>query len=242
MIKSTGTLRIRVESPTAAVYVSPPGEVSFGRSTATSLKLDENYPDENLSRRVGRFVFVNDRWELHNLSDEHTLLVKLKGGLDAALVPGGWPLQLPSGSVGTVSFQTTVDYELRFAVDPIVGGAAPHPDPNDNVGEKSTEDLARSLGLTSEELRMITAMCEPRLRDQSLPSWTIPSAKQVVDRLSIDSKRAEALVDGIAVKLAHVVDGLIGSNEGRATDRRVRIADFAYRRRLVTPADLPSLD
>jgi hypothetical protein len=70
----------------------------------------------------------------------------------------------------------------------------------------------------------------------------VPSTKDVCGRLGITPKRAEDLVDALVVTLAPHVDGVIGSNDGRAVNRRHRIAAFAIDTRCVTARDLRQLD
>jgi hypothetical protein len=217
--------------------------ITFGRSKSCTIKMDADRTDERLSRVTGGFRREADHWQLHNDSGRLDLVVALEGGLRSIVAPGAWPLILPHGAQGIVTIQTTRTYSVGFRVAPETGNKhlQPHVGPMTSVEETVTGDMVTVLGLTEPELAMLAALCEPRLRDASAGSWTVPSTKDVCSRLGTTPKRAEDLVDSLARKFAPVVDGLFGDNRGRANTRRVRLADFALRTRCVTVADLRRL-
>jgi hypothetical protein len=98
------------------------------------------------------------------------------------------------------------------------------------------------FGLTELEIRLLVALCEPRLRNPRLQAYVVPSTAALCDRLDISAKKVEGPVDGLVVRMAPHVAGVIGSNEGRAVTRRHRIAAFALDARCVTASDLRLLD
>jgi hypothetical protein len=106
------------------------------------------------------------------------------------------------------------------------------------IDEATTASLRDLIGLTEPEIRMLVALCEPRLRNPREQAFVVPTTAEVCGRLGISPKRAEDLVDSLSVKLSRHVGGIIGNNEGRAVTRRHRIAAFALDTRCVTVADL----
>ena len=217
------------------------GTITFGRSPYCTIKLDRRRPDPSLSRITGAFRRELDRWQLENLSGRLDLVVKL-AGLRSVLEPGGWPLPLPAGSRGTVAIQTTRGYDFEFAVAPDRSAVRSQPGLLEEPMEGTrTSDLAAELGLNEIELVMLAALCEPRLRDPSVGPWSVPPTKVICARLDISPRKAEDIVDSLAWKFRLVLDGLIGENESRATNRRHRLADFAFRTRCVSVSDLGRL-
>lgn len=224
------------------ICTSTEGEISFGRSRACTIKLDASRLDPGLSRFAGRFRREDHRWHLYNESDRLDLTVEIDGGLFAVVKPGAAFLALPPGATGRVTIQTKQLYPIAFTV--AVEGrtlAAPALAAAVFTGEPTTEDMATALALTDDELGMLAALCEARLRTPTPGPWFVPSAAAVCDRLRISTKRAEKIVDNLAVKLTPYVDGLTGDNRARATTRRQRIADFALQTKCVTFADLRRL-
>lgn len=225
------------------VCTSTEGQISFGRSRACTIKLDASRPDSGLSRFAGRFRREDHRWHLDNESDLLDLTVDIDGGLFAVVKPGAASFALPPGASGRVTIQTKQFYPIAFMVA-VEGGTLPAPALAAAavfIGEPTTEDMATGLGLTDDERAMLAALCEARLRIPTPGPWFVPPAAAVCDRLGIPSKRAEKIVDSLAIKLSPYVEGLTGDNRARATTRRQRIADFALQTKCVTVADLRRL-
>jgi hypothetical protein len=215
------------------------GDTSFGRGAGATIQVGVG--DLHVHRVCGVFRWGTGHWELHNLGAVTTLEVQIEGGLGAKVQVGSHPLILPSNSRGTVRILTPGPYELTFAVtsDPV--RVTPFED-YEGVDDTMTLNGGAGLGLTEPEHLMLVALCELRLRDPSLSPLAIPSTRHICARLGITAKRAEDLVDALVIKLAPYVDGLIGSNAGRAVSRRHQIAAFAYEIRCVSTNDLRLLD
>lgn len=230
-----------------AVHVAAPGErVTFGRLADRTLKLDRRDPDENLSRRTGEFRWDGARWTVVALSDRLELVVELDGGGRATLPPGSDAYILPAGAAGSVVVQTTRRYEIGFAHRVAVSGGSVDPMTTEIDGDGQTSDLRHTLKVNDAELRLLAAMCEPRLRRPGDGLWELPTTAELIDRLRLTGdrpeKRIEDLVDSLTRKLSGVVDGLAGDNRRRATRRRERICEYALHTRLVTTRDLRLLD
>ena len=221
-------------------YTAMPGdEITFGRGTRSTIVIDHR--DLHLHRRTGSFRWEGGGWELHNDGDVATLAVDILGGFEAKISPGAHPLILPKGATGAVRILTPMTYLLAFTTPPATEPEAVRSTPDDEV-EGLTMDPRSGLGLTDNEIQMLVAMCEPRLLDPRLPAFTIPATKDICSRLGINAKRAEDLVDAMVTKLAPYVEGLAGSNDGRAVNRRHRIVAFALETHLITRRDLRMLD
>ena len=218
------------------------GTITFGRSSQCTIKLDADRTDGTLSRVTGVFRREAYRWQVDNMSSGLDLNVDIAGGLDCRVRPGAWPFVLPTGSSGTVTIQTTRWYRLEFTIapEPTVGSGESH-FPALVVNETETSDMATTLQLDDDDLAMLAAMCEPRLLDPAVGPLSVPTTTVVCTRLNITAKRGEAVVLGLAHKFSAVLDGLLGDNQGRATDRRQRMADFAFRTRCVGVRDLRRL-
>jgi len=241
---------IRVEHGGVERMFVPGDEVVFGRGSGATIRI--GVADPHVHRRAGSFRWAGGRWELHNDGEIATLEVHLVGGLEARVFVGSHPFVLPWGAHGTVRTLTPVPYALSFDTFGASPGdgrqSATASESGDGLdcqggsGLNETTSPRSRLGLLPSEVKMLVALCEPRLRDPRLPAFTIPTTKDVCARLGITPKRAEDLVDGLVRKLAPYVDGVIGTNDGRAVNRRHRIAAFAIDTRCVTVRDLRLLE
>lgn len=167
----------------------------------------------------------------------------MDGGFEARISAGADPLILPAGAYGSVHVLTPEHRTLSFATPPTPRVRfVPDEEVDDDVRDLSTVGLREMLGLNELETRMLVALCEPRLRNPRLKAYVVPSTGELCERLDIRPKKAEDLIDGLATKMARHVIGVIGSNDGRATTRRHRIAAFALDTRCVTVSDLRLLD
>ena len=209
--------------------------VTFGRGTAVTIRVGVN--DLQVHRLVGSFMWANGNWLLNNDGNSTTLAVEVDGGLQATIAVGAHSLILPSGASGSVRILTPAPYVLTIETGTGDGTSVESVDLGDDL-DSPTIDVRHGLGLTDAEFTMLVALCEPRLLDPSLPAFTVPSTRDVCDRLGIPAKRAEDIIDSLVTKVTPFVDGVSGSNKGRAMNRRHRIAAFALETRCVVPRDL----
>ncbi len=221
-------------------YVGRPGDaVTFGRGTGVTVRIGMD--DLHVHRLVGSFVWANGNWVLNNEGNSTTLAVAIDGGLQATIAVGAHPLILPTGATGTVRILTPSPYVLAIETGTGDGQFVDSVELGDDL-DSPTIDVRQGLGLSDAEFDMLVALCEPRLLDPSLPAFTVPSTKDVCERLGIPAKRAEDIIDSLVTKVTPFVDGVSGSNQGRAMNRRHRIAAFALETRCVVPRDLRILD
>lgn len=216
-------------------------EVTFGRGSKASVRIGVD--DPFMHRRAGSFRWVDGKWELHNDGGRCALEVEVDGGLEARISAGADPLILPTGAYGSVRVLTPVHRTLSFATPPTPRAIfVADEEEDDGIQDLSTVGLRAMLGLTTQETRMLVALCEPRLRNPRLKAYVVPSTGELCARLDIKPKKVEDLIDGLVTKMAQHVVGIIGSNDGRAITRRHRIAAFALDTRCVTVSDLHLLD
>jgi hypothetical protein len=237
----------RVRSVLVVVYdqvsytAAAGADLTFGRGQSATVRIGVD--DPFMHRRAGSFRWVSDRWELHNDGSRCALDIEVDGGFEARISAGADPLILPAGAYGSVHVLTPVHRTLSFATPPTPRAPVlPEDDDDDDLRDLSTVGLREMLGLNELETRMLVALCEPRLRNSRLKAYVVPSTGELCDRLAIKPKKVEDLIDGLATKMAQHVVGVIGSNDGRATTRRHRIAAFALDTRCVTVSDLRLLD
>ncbi len=217
-----------------------PGDViTFGRGTSCTLRLGDG--DLHVHRLVGSFGWSNGSWTLNNEGSTVSLVVSVEGGLKATIDVGSYPLVLPNGARAVVRIMTPKPYEVEVRTGGGDATAVSMIEVGDHL-DAPTVDIRQGLGLTDAEFAMLVALCEPRLIDPGLQAFTVPSTKEICTRLGISSKRAEDVIDNLVNKLLPFVDGVSGSNQGRAVNRRYRIAAFAIETRCVTDRDLRILD
>ena len=197
--------------------------------------------DLHVHRLVGSLAWASGNWLLNNDGNSTTLAVVIDGGLNATIAVGAHPLTLPTGASGTIKILTPTPYELVITTGPGDGSTVESVAMGDGL-DSPTVDVRQGLGLSDPEFLMLVALCEPRLLDPTLPAFTVPTTKDICERLGIPAKRAEDIIDSLVTKVTPFVDGVSGSNQGRAMNRRHRIAAFALETRCVVPRDLRLLD
>ncbi len=213
------------------------GSVSFGRSTLATLKLDSSHSDTSLSRMAGVVQSSDGSWQVVNTASRTALAVDIDGGLSATLAPGAWPLRLPTPCTGRLKVQTVRLYVVELAVTGVLSRIE-LPSPGD---ETTTASVADSLELTEREHQFLAALAEARLLQPDVGAWKVPPTTQMQDRLGLTAKQIEGLINSITLKFSQYVDGLIGSNSGRANTRRHQLVDFAIRSGCVARHDLAGL-
>ncbi len=213
-------------------------EISFGRSTDASLKLDRAEADRSLSRFAGTASFADNQWVLTNTASQGRLEVLIDGGAQAVLDPGTAPFPLPPPCHATLRVRTVKDYVL----DVIVQGEFLDIRLPEAEGGTTTVNVADYLELTDRERLFLAALAEPRLTNPHAQAWTIPSTEALRERLDLSAKQIEKLLDSLAIKMQPYLGDLIGSNSGRSNTRRFQIVDFAIRTGSVTVGDLRLID
>jgi hypothetical protein len=217
----------------------PQDVVTFGRGATATVRVGTD--DRHVHRLVGSLACVNGNWLLTNEGSVVALAVSIEGGLEATIEVGSHPLILPNGAKAVVRILTPRPYGLEVTTGPGGGAERQAVEFGEDL-DAPTIDVRQGLHLTDPEFAMLVALCEPRLMDPALPAFTVPSTKDICLRLGISAKRAEDLIDSLVTKLAPFIDGVSGSNDGRAVNRRHKIAAFALETRCVGRRDLRMLD
>ncbi len=209
------------------VTLTPPQSLSFGRRA--TLRMDDN---EFLSRVAGRFTFRQGLWWLQNLSRGDMLVSDADRRSSSVLGPKSQFVLTPSRAV--VSFTAgPTRYELwvdRTTALPEL--------PDLLVSGTQTRDFGR-VPLTAEQHLLLVVLCARRLETGEA---AMPPSRQLAHRLGWSITKFNRKLDGLCMKLAREgVRGLHEREGGRASDRRVALADHAIATGLVQDDDLELL-
>ena len=115
-----------------------------------------------------------------------------------------------------------------------------------NLGTRDVNDGQTTVGevtFTQSQFLMILALAEPWLRRVGTGSVEIPQSSQAAKRLGWPLTQFNRKLDNVADKLDRIgVKGLRGGPSSRASNRRVRLVEYAVTSRLVRSEDLYLLD
>lgn len=215
--------------------VEPTGSVTFGREA--DIVVDETNP--YMHRLVGSFLHHNGVWWLRNEGRRTELTLRTDAGARSVL-PTGQSAALTSS--GTVEFESGAGtYDLTYAVQ----GALELP-PLPTSADGNDPSMTREFGVISlndEQRLLLTALCEPRLRDPNAGPDAIPARAQVAHKLGWSVKKFDRKLDYICARLADDgVRGLRGGKGVEANARRSNLVDHALISRIITADDLSLLD
>ena len=161
-------------------YVAPAGtDITFGRSDASTIQIGAD--DLHMHRRAGSFRWNAGRWELHNDGAVSALDVHVDGGFTARISAGSDALVLPSDASGSVEVLTAPPRSLDFTT-PAASALSTQGESGDLINEAATVGLRDLIGLTEPEIRMLVALCEPRLRNPREQSFVVPTTAEICDR------------------------------------------------------------
>lgn len=187
-----------------------------------------------------RFLDVEHRdglWWLRNLGGQLSATVSDRDGrFQAWLAPGAHlPLVFEAMTVRFTAGPTTYEFNLFLSSSPF------DETPNAEASDGSTT-LGRVV-LTPEQLLLIVALAEPSLRSDGSGRSSVPSSAEAAARLGWPLTKFNRKLDNVCQKLKRAgVRGLHGEAGNLASDRRARLVEYALAVRLVTPADVASLD
>jgi hypothetical protein len=223
---------LRVEYGDASYLVEPGREFSIGRES--DLSVDDN---PYLHRRFLRIRADAGLWWLENIGTLLTATVTdASGQVQARLAPGArLPLVFEQAHIvfgaGATSYEMTVHTAGGYygpAVTPVDRGG------DETIGH---------VPLTTSQRQLIVALAEPLLRQTSAGHGEIPSSAEAAERLGWTLTAFNRKLDNVCDKLDRIgVSGLRGAKENLATNRRVRLVEYAVATRLVTRDDLAILD
>ena len=208
--------------------VPPDKSLTFGRSA--DLVIDSN---RQLHRTAGRFFYEMGIWWLENVGRTLDLqIVDLDSRSSVLLTPRRrTSLTFARSAVRFQAGPTT--YEILLDVPQgaeIVTGTV-----GDTV---STSDVP----LVEEQLLLLVALAEPKLREPHRPTY-VPPNKQIAERLGWSITKFNRKLDNVCAKYTKAgVSGLRGSPDNLAADRRRRLVEHVVAHGIVCFDDLSKLD
>lgn len=213
----------------------PPGsEFRIGRRG--DLVIDDN---PYLHRDFIVIDFAGGFWWIRNVGGRLPVQVTDRLGLfKAVLAPGALtPLVFDTTLLVFTAGSTTYEIELTAAVD----GYAPESD-RPARPTPSGETTIGATDFTESQLLAILALAEPLLRNPGSGAERLPTSVDAAKRLGWTITRFNRKLDNVCEKLERAgVSGLRGSTGAGATNRRVRLVEYAIDTLLVNAADLPKL-
>jgi hypothetical protein len=227
------TARARVEFCGESYPVGPAG-LTIGRDA--DVVLDDN---AYLHRRLLEVRLHDGLVWLVNLGTRISVTVADDAGLaQTLLAPGARvPLVFPRTVAWFTAGPSTYDVDIVVDDPPF----APVPDLGSAPASSSRATIGQ-VRLTPEQHLLILALAEPILR-RGRGVGSIPASQKAADRLGWTITKFNRKLDNVCERLtAAGVRGLLGSSDRLASNRRVRLVEYALASRLVTADDLLLLD
>ncbi len=210
--------------------VSPTDEFSFGRSG--DLAIDEN---RFLHRVMAVCFFRRGWWWLVNVGAHLPLHLQGIGGTSTiTLSPGGSiPLVMGMTTVRFAAGGTSYELEIEADVElEVTHGKAVVP------GDTTID--AGSTPLTADQLLLLVALSEPRLRQG--PKAELPTNVELMERFGWSVTKFNRKLDNVCLKFSRRgVGGLVGSSERMAQGRRSVLVDYLISSGMVTNEQLSLL-
>lgn len=199
------------------------------------LDIDDN---PYLHRRFLEFTHSDGFWWVHNAGNHLTAtLTDAQNLVQATLAPGASLPVVFAEMVVTFSAGSTT-YELLLSHRPVLGFES---HPGAPSGGQTT--LGRPVAMTTSQLQLILALCEPTLTRRGTGRSAIPSNNEAAARLGWSQTRFNRKLDNVCEKLGRAgVAGLRGDAGSLAVHRRARLVEYAIASRLVTADLLRLLD
>ena len=204
---------------------------SIGREA--DLSVDDN---PFLHRRLLEIREFEGLWLLQNVGSRLAVTVTDGAGrLQSWLAPGGrLPLVFGRTTVVFSAGPTTYEVSLHVA-EPMFSETQPH----SIEGTTTIGDVTFTLS----QRQLILALAEPMLLREGSGMGEIPTSARAAARLGWAITRFNRKLDNVCDKLDRMgVQGLRGGVRSYATNRRIRLVEYAIAARLVTRNDLPLLD
>lgn len=218
------------------IVMEPGEQLIFGRDAR--LRLDEG-DNRYLHRSAGKFLWYGEMWWLENLGRSIELVLRDVSGVDEKSIRPAHPPEPLTRQAGVVWLSSgTRQYQLEYTQsrDPL----PPRSQPPVFDGERTW--TLENVALGECQRLLLTALAERRLRGERSPS-ALPRNKDVAIRLGWPITTFNRRLDGLCTLFTDVgIDGLIGSEEQRATNRREILVEHVLQKHLIKPADLSRLD
>ncbi|MFM9376159.1 hypothetical protein [Gordonia sp. VNK21] len=187
-----------------------------------------------------RFLGLHDEsglWWLTNLGTRLSATVtSADGGVTATLGPGArLPLVFGHTTIVFSAGQTT--YELHVHAGAPTPSALPE---QEFVGGDTTRGVPT---FTDSQRLAILVLAEPILRRDGTGASAIPSSAQAAARLGWSLTKFNRKLDNVCDKLDLIgVAGMRAGGGRLATNRRLRLVEYALSTQVISRADLPLLD
>jgi hypothetical protein len=213
--------------PPETVRLAPGGVARFGRG-APGAEVDITLPDRAVPRLAGEIAAAGDHWTLTNLSRDITYVVDNPEG-------AGEHVKVPPGRCAA-----PIPFEISRVVIPARGEfvtlhvlAPMHTfvdRPDGPLGGDRTMS-AFPLDETAKYFLVLVALCEPRLRDQSLVA--IPTIERVVARLRPLPSCADLTVAAVTFHIDYLARTKLRVKQDLAGSKRAALVSLALRFDLV---------
>lgn len=227
---------LRVEFGGEHREVQPGGELSIGRES--DLSLDDN---PYLHRRFLRVRSEGGLWWLENVGALLSATVTDAGGqVHASLAPGArLPIVFDRMNVvfgaGSTSYELSIMGAGGFS-GPLAALSSVH-------GGDGGDETIGHVPLTTSQRQLIVALAEPLLRAGAAGRGELPGSAEAAGRLGWTITAFNRKLDNVCEKLDRVgVSGLRGGRDSLATNRRLRLVEYAVATRLITAEDLALLE
>ncbi|MBN9224039.1 MAG: hypothetical protein J0I51_04630 [Microbacterium sp.] len=212
--------------------VTAADEFSIGRDA--DLSIDDN---PFLHRRLLSISRTADGiWLLANVGSRLAVTVTDGAGrLQSWLAPGA-RLPLVFGRTSVVFTAGPTTYEVSvYSAEPVYAET--------HASQAGGTTTLGDVKLTISQKQLILALAEPMLLREGSGIGEIPTSSAAAARLGWSRTRFNRKLDNVCDKLDRIgVQGMRGGVRAYATNRRVRMVEYAISARLVTRADLPLLD
>ncbi|AWB89663.1 hypothetical protein [Homoserinimonas hongtaonis] len=212
--------------------VEHPNDFHVGRES--DLVIDDN---PYLHRRFLRIYEEFGMWWLGNVGNLLAATVSdATGQVQAWLAPGArLPIVFPQLNVLFSAGSTTYEFAIHAAEDYYASSAMA-----DSVAGSTT---IAPVPLTSSQRLLIVALAEHILRQSSPGRGEIPTSAEAARRLHWSITTFNRKLDNVCEKLDKIgVAGLRGGKGNLATNRRLRLVEYAVATRLVSQEDLYLID
>ena len=209
-----------------------PNDFHIGRES--DLVIDDN---PYLHRRFLRIYEEFGLWWLGNVGKLLSATVTdASGAVQAWLAPGAkLPIVFPQLQVLFSAGSTTYEFTIH--------GPKKYFDTAATAGGSSGSTTIEPIPLTSSQRLLIVALAENVLRQTSPGRGEIPASAEAAERLHWSITTFNRKLDNVCEKLDKIgVDGLRGGRGNLATNRRLRLVEYAVATRLVSRDDLYLID
>lgn len=208
------------------------GCISIGREG--TIAIDDN---PYLHRQFLRLTQEAELIWLANVGSALTATVADEAGLvQTWLAPGARiPIVFARTAVWFTAGPTTYELEIINPDSLYLSVVEDHASEGDTTLGRVT--------FTPDQKLLILALAEDLLRNNQRGAGTIPHSRTAAERLGWTTTKFNRKIDNVCEKLAQLgVRGLRGSTNRTASNRRVRLVEYALAARLITMDDLKYLD